>query len=183
MKEILGPYLMKSGKHAGEYLEELIFSDPDYVDVLSRYRKPIPGSNHLHEHLGALLESTPETIVLCPICRQRRVKYFLFLNSETVMDSLICCNNPDCQQTLKANHHNDYLLPLKLKAILSLKGKTLRKKTLRLLKGLVGLPPNPKAKDVFKIFIGEQLPVDNKCVFQKNKRPLVDAYQLSLDFK
>jgi len=183
MKEILGPYVMKGGRHAGKYLEELIFSNPEYIDISNRYRMPGKESNYFQKHLGLLLENTPETIVLCPICRKRRVKFFLFLNSETVMDSLICCDNPDCQQTLKSNHHNDYLLPLKLKIILSLKGKTLKMKALRLLKKVTGLPPSPKAEEVFKIFIGEPLPVDNECVFKENKRPVLEAYQLSLDFE
>lgn len=181
--EILEPYLMQSGKHAGEYLEELIFSDPDYIDVLNRYRKPGQENNQLQKHLQTLLESTPETIILCPVCRQRRVKYFLFLNSETVMETLVCCENPDCQQTLRSNHYNDYLLPLKLNLILSLKTKTLKKKALTLLKKMVGLPARPKAEEVFKIFIGEPLPCVNEGVPQKKERPPLLAWQLSLQFE
>ena len=183
MKEIIGPYLIQSGRYAGEYLEELVFKDPEYVATLNKYRQRGKEANKLQDHLKALLESTPETIILCPVCRQRRVKYFLFLNSETVMETLVCCENPDCQQTLRSNHYHDYLLPLKLNLILSLKTKTLKKKALTLLKKMVGLPARPKAEEVFKIFIGEPLPCVNEGVPQKKERPPLLAWQLSLQFE
>lgn len=155
MNEINEPYLFQTGKHAGEYLEELIFKNPDYIISLNNYRKG-KNINRLQNHLETLLENTPRYKKICPICGERTAKYFLFLNHEDINKNLVCCENYLCQTELKINHPQDYLLPIKLKTALSFRSKRLTKEALRLIKEAVGIR-KINANEIFSIFIGEQI--------------------------
>ncbi len=152
-----GPYLMQSGRFKGHYLEELMFSNPEFIVVLESYRQPGKSENALQRHLGLLLDSMPQTKTLCPICGEKSIKYFLFLNHETVLPELCCCESDVCRRQLRLNHPNDYLLPLKFRSVTAFKTKTLRSKTLGLIKRATGLKRQASAQDVFKTFIGEPL--------------------------
>lgn len=155
MYEIDGPYLFKQGKHAGEYLEEVVFKNPGYIIACNRYRDG-RNVNRFQKHLEALLENAPTTTKKCPICGEKSVKYFLFLNHEDVNEKLCCCENPECQNDLKMNHPGDYLLPIKLKSILVGRTKGQINAILRLIKKVTGIK-KVNAEDIFSIFIGEPL--------------------------
>lgn len=152
-----GPYLIQSGRFQGHYLEELMLSNPEYVFVLNSYRQAGKPENALQRHLRLLLESMPQTKVLCPICQTKSIKYFLFLNHETIMPELCCCESAACREHLRLNHPNDYLMPIKFSSMMVFKTKTLRAKSLSLIKRATGLKGRPDAEQIFKTFVGEPL--------------------------
>lgn len=163
------PYAFQSGRYKGRPVEEIIFEDPNFVGILLDHRERDKPANALHEHLDVLLDSFPKTSCMCPVCHRRAVKYFLFLNNETVSSNLICCEDPNCQAVLRRNHPNDYLFPIKLSSLFIFKKhKTLRGKVISLFKKIIGLRGKPKADQVFDIFCGKLI----------SKRPL----QLQIHF-
>lgn len=150
------PYVFQSGKYIGKAVEEVIFRDPSFVARLLSYREQgRAGNNSLYEHLDLLMEKIPETKTKCPVCGEKSVKYFLFLNSEDIYDTLVCCENADCKSHLRVNHPNDYLLPIKLSSLLSFRQKRLRKSFIALIKKTVGLRKVDPIK-IHEIFIGNQ---------------------------
>ncbi len=146
------PYFFQSGKYQGQSVEEVIFKDPAYIGILLSYRDNKNPGNALQRHLEVLLEKTPKTITKCPICGKRSVKYFLYLNNETVFKELVCCENPMCREKLQNNHPNDYLLPFKLSSLLVFKRKTLRKKVVSLFKSVLGLRGQVAPEKIYNIF-------------------------------
>ena len=149
------PYIFQSGRYKGRSVEEIIFENPNFISVLLDYRDRDKPANALQEHLDVLLDSFPKTSCMCPVCHQKTVKYFLYLNHETISRDLICCENPECQEVLHRNHPNDYLLPVKLSSLFVFnKHKTLRSKVISMFKKITGLRGKPKADQVFSIFCG-----------------------------
>lgn len=147
------PYIFQSGRYKGRSVEEIIFEDPNFICTLLEYRDRNKPANALQEHMDVLLDSFPQTECLCPVCHQRAVKYFLYLNHETISSNLVCCEDSDCQTVLHQNHPNDYLLPVKLSSLFVFnKHKTLRCKVISMFKKITGLRGKPKADQVFNIF-------------------------------
>lgn len=147
------PYIFQSGKYQGQSLEEVIFKDPNHIANLLYYKevgKMTEGV--LSRHLD-LLSRTPDTKLKCPVCHQKSVKYFLFLNSEDISHDLICCEDPACQSHLLVNHPNDYLLPMKLSSLVPLRQKNLRKKMVSLLKRALCLKGSLSAEQIFTAFV------------------------------
>ncbi len=149
------PYIFQSGKYKNLSIEEVILKDPAYIGVLLRYAQSSASGNGLHKHLSCLCDF-PRIQVDCPVCHKKRVRYFLYLNTTTISRDLICCDNPECQKILKANHPNDYLLPLKLSSLMIFKGKGLSSKFISLLKNLTGLKEQSKAEEILDVFINEK---------------------------
>ena len=147
------PYTFQSGKYRDKTVEEIVFKDLGYIGALLSYRDNNKSpSNALQQHLEVLMNTTPETVSKCPICHQESVKYFLYLNTETVSKDLICCDSPTCKQRLHDNHPNDYLLPLKLSSLLVFKQKTLRNKAVSLFKNILGLRGQLSSEKIYSIF-------------------------------
>lgn len=157
------PYTFRSGRYREHSVEEIVFEDPIFIakllDLKDKNKSP---DNALYRHLGVLMDSFPKTVSKCPICHQKSVKYFLYLNNETVSENLICCDDPVCQKTLRQDHLNDYLLPMKLSSILVFnRQKTLRGKVINLFKRVTGLRGKPQADKIFAAFIGNpSVPTD-----------------------
>lgn len=151
------PYIFQMGKYQGKTVEEIIFKDPAFIStLLNRQRDSRYGNSSLYEHLNLLMEKIPETKAKCPVCREKTVKYFLFLNSEDIYESLVCCENADCKNHLRISHPNDYLLPLKLSSLLPLKQKRIQKSFISLMKKVTGLKKmTPEL--IHTIFIGPTL--------------------------
>lgn len=151
------PYVFQSGKYKGKTVEEIIFKDPSFVAALLHYRGSNQAKNNaLYEHLDLLMEKIPETKMICPVCKQKTVKYFLFLNSEDIYQTLVCCENTDCKNHLRISHPNDYILPLKLSSLASFHQKRLRKSFISLLKKAIELK-KIEAQKIHQIFIGDSL--------------------------
>jgi hypothetical protein len=151
------PYVFQSGKYKGQTVEEIIFRDPSFIAKLLSYRKnDRVGNNSLYEHLDLMMGKFPETKMWCPVCKQRKIKYFLFLNSEDIYQTLVCCDNIDCKDHLRINHPNDYVLPLKLSSLLSFPQTRLRKSFISLLKKAIALKKIEPEK-INAIFIGDGL--------------------------
>lgn len=149
------PYVFQSGKYQGRSVEEIIFTDPIYIGILLSYKKDgKTASNALQEHLEILTNTIPETVAKCPVCGKRSVKYFLYLNNETISKDLICCDDVQCKERLQGNHPNDYLLPLKFSSLLVFKRKTLRKKVITLFKNVFGLRGPITPEKVYTLFFG-----------------------------
>lgn len=134
------PYIFQSGKYLGLSVEEIIFKDPAFVSVLLSYvDKSKTKSNALHQNLNYLIDIYPKTLIKCPFCNQRSVKYILYLNTETILKELVCCDQKACQIKLQSNHLNDYLIPFKLSSIEVFRKKTLQKKYIAIFKAIIGL--------------------------------------------
>lgn len=164
-KNCCQPYTFRSGRYKEHSVEEIIFEDPIFIArLLDLKDKNKASDNALYRHLRVLMDSFPKTVSKCPVCHQKSVKYFLYLNNETVSKDLICCDNPACQEILKRNHLNDYLLPMKLSSILVFnRQKTLRKKVINLFKRVTGLRGKPRADKIFDIFVGRPtVPIDTQ---------------------
>lgn len=154
-----GPYMLQSGRYKGRYLEDLIFNDPEYVLIMNKYRDETKQENAIQRHLHLLMENIPKTAMMCPVCKKRSVKYFLFLNSEDILPTLTCCESAACRESLKLDHPGDYLLPIKFQSMMIFNQKRLRKGCLKLIRKATGLNKKVSPEEVFRIFIGEPLKV------------------------
>lgn len=149
------PYIFRSGKYQGQSVEEIIFKDPAHIAKLLYHKEQgTMTDSALSRHLD-FISKTPDTKLKCPICKNKSVKYFLFLNSEDISKDLICCEDPSCQSHLLINHPNDYLLPMKLSSLMSFRKKTLKKKMVSLLKKSLCLSSSPTATQIFAAFVGD----------------------------
>lgn len=149
------PFIFQSGRYKNLSVEEVILKDPAHIGVLLRRMQSDASGNKLHKHLSCLCDF-PRIQVDCPVCHKKQVRYFLYLNTVTISKDLVCCDNPDCQKVLQANHPNDYLLPLKLSSLMVFKGKGLSSKFISLLKNLTGLKGQPKPEEILDVFINEK---------------------------
>jgi hypothetical protein len=113
-----GPYIIKSGKREGKSLEVLMFNDYSFLRWhLSKIRKARKGNqpmNDYQKHLEWLMiqaeSRTPE--MMCPICGNRKVKYFSVRYSRgtrrfSVSSNFTVCDSKECQNRIKAGAFGD----------------------------------------------------------------------------
>lgn len=109
-----------SGKHPGEYLERLMFTDYNYLDwflkFLNSQMKPDSVPNNFHNHLIRLINQGENRIAqkMCPQCGLKPIAYFSIRGYEKEGYSMsifyTCCNDDVCQNKLKNQSEKSVLL-------------------------------------------------------------------------
>ena len=164
MAEIIIPeslYAFKSGRHKGEYVENFVFRNTDYLfHVRNRKHRDIDA---LDRHLDFIFEAGSKlpTKTICQYCQQKMVKYFL-LNEDLLAPGLCCCDDLDCKAELKRLHPEARLMPFYLSSLGAFKKVVARKKAETFFKTIYGLPRTPTPEIVFSILreaMGEKKPM------------------------
>ena len=158
----LGPYQLKTGSHAGEYIEGFIFKNSDYLfHVRSINRRP---NDMLNKQLNFIFEAGNllSTQEICPFCKKNTVKFFLH-HEDFLLTGLTCCSENGCRMELKNLHPGIDLLPFCLYVLGSFKNKDAREKAEIFFKKVYGLPRFLTPQKVFNILkeamVGKDLPI------------------------
>jgi hypothetical protein len=144
------PYIFKSGRHQNECVESFIFKNSNYLFEV-RNRKHRTG-DALDKHLDFIFEAGDQlsTAKVCPFCQQKMVKYFLF-NHNLLLPELTCCQEHECQKSLKELHPTTNLIRFRLSSLGLFKKITARKKAEIFFKKIYGLPRRITPQIVFFI--------------------------------
>lgn len=153
MAEVIIPeslYAFKSGRHQGEYVENFVFRNTNYLfHVRNRKHRDIDA---LDRHLDFIFKAGSKlpTKIICPYCQQRAVKYFLF-NEYLLAPGLCCCDDPDCKVELKNLHPETRLMPFYLSSLGAFKKVNARRKAETFFRKIYGLPRTLTPEIVFSI--------------------------------
>lgn len=149
------PYVFKSGKHKDEYAESFIFKNSNYLFYV-RNRKHRT-EDALDKHLDFIFEAGCQlpTKTVCPFCKKKMVKYFLF-GKDLLLPGLICCEDADCRKELKSLRPGINLIPFRFSSLGLFKKITVRRKAEIFFKRIYGLPRRITPQIVFSM-LGEAL--------------------------
>lgn len=162
-----GPYFFKnSSRFPGQALESFILKDSEvFFSFLKRIHRE---KDSLNDHLEFLLKASNywETKFICPICREKPVKYFIFLNFNYLSSDLTCCDSEYCKHELRSGRENSSFRKINLKGFASFKSDKNRKQAEVLLRKVLGLKKDLSAEEVFS-FIKEGYDKHLKLLSQK----------------
>ena len=112
------PYTIKSGKREGKSLGVLMFNEYSFLrwhfgEMEKRYTTGT-GRNDYHRHLIWILKRGEDRKpkMECPVCGQRKVKYFSVrfsrgINRFSVSSQYTCCQSNECKKMLRAGAFSD----------------------------------------------------------------------------
>jgi hypothetical protein len=106
-----GPYRLKEGKNEGDYVETLIFTNPAAFWELVN-KSPNCG-NGLGGHLNFLLSVPLSPIMTCPLCCDKKVRYFADHDKLSVLHT--ACH--DCLSGLLARYPNRTIYNIELNTL------------------------------------------------------------------
>lgn len=143
------PYVLRSGKHEGQFIEEFIFKDSDYLFHLRA--RDYAENNVLKKYLdfvfyaGYLLKTSH----YCPFCKEELVKFFLFRGTH-FSENLTCCDKPECRAKLKEICPGYDLKPFRISTLGEFKKKNHREAAEIFFKRIYGFPRRVTSEQIFK---------------------------------
>lgn len=149
-----GPYFFQNSKRfQGKFLESFIFNNSEVFyrlesrpvrqegDVLSRQIKFL-----------ILASKELESEKVCQFCKEKKIKFFLFLDYRILDFRLSCCDQPACKEALKFGRGESYLMPLNLNGLRQFRGKTMRKKAELFFRQAFGIKKGASPIEIFNKF-------------------------------
>ena len=154
-----GPYRIRSGKNAGNTLEQLMFQKPHLVFYWEKLQRGSRGNkNKLHPHLEWLLRQgeNRRAKILCPQCRKRPVAYFSVVYSGRDDFSLgtpfTCCGNDECYNKLESLALAPLeVLPLRF-SVMKKRSRLFQRKVVELFRRVFRLPKPLGVEESFMFF-------------------------------
>src|SRR6056297_357920 len=162
--EPLGPYVLGSGKKAGQAVELIIFHDYRWLKSLynKQKRKKVPEErkNRLHLHLDWLMNKADKAkpLMLCPHCGQKKIELISALGSDKYGFSMgtkfSCCLEAQCKQNLLswAGGGASLIIPAKIFSVSHFKKRADQKKFIKILRHLYGLEGKLSKEAAFAFF-------------------------------
>lgn len=152
-----------SGKHPGEYLERLMFTDYNYLDwflkFLNSRMKPDSVPNDFHSHLIWLLGQGQNRIaqMKCPQCGLFPITQFSIMGHAQEGYSMSayfnCCDKPECEQRLRAmSEKSVLLLDAKFTSIIFFTYKSDEQRFVAMLKEIFRLEGRMTPQKAFEFF-------------------------------
>jgi len=154
------PYVFKTGSHQGQTMEDLFFKEAGFITWLKNKSGTLP--YQLWQHLVYLIEASRllEVKMICPVCKQNKVKYFFLLPKNVVSERYTCCDNPTCRQAIRSRYQIEREFLIKFEALEQLPRKELKDKAGRLFKKVFGLPRKLQKNATFELFKKAHLRID-----------------------
>jgi|GEM_PF-2099459 len=182
--EILVPksiYVFQSGKHIGDAAENFIFRNSDYLFYV-RNRKH-HDKDVLDQHLDFIFEAGAklQTKKICPFCKKKTVKFFLF-DSLFFLEGLTSCEDNLCKETLKSLHPGISLAPFLISTLGNFKKAGPRKKAEAFFRKVFGMPRRITPAIVFSMLraaVGDQESLKPQPLKKKVKKETVTQMELS----
>ncbi|MFA5986380.1 MAG: hypothetical protein WC819_03470 [Parcubacteria group bacterium] len=160
--EPTGPYILQSGPKKGLSIEQLMFSNYEWLVFMKNFlnEKSPDAKNQLHKHIEWVLGqgSRRSPTMICPQCGKRPVSYFSYLGSEQFGYSMgatyTCCNDEDCIHRLSTRgiEKKPAFLSIDHSSIIHFKSKRDQKKVVDILKKCYELPKRLTKETLFAFF-------------------------------
>ena len=156
-----GPYVIKSGKKKGTYVEKLIFDDPGWlISKRNRLIREARQNDDLYKHLEWIFVQgeTRRISRICPQCFQRTISYFSFKGSKSRGYSIgclfTCCHDTACrtQLVLKGTGKKPTLLPVKLSSLHHFMLKKDKIRVAEVFRECFNLSKDASAEEIFNLF-------------------------------
>ncbi len=157
-----GPYVIQSGKHAGQVLELLMFRDYPFLSFMLKRLKGHfwKKKNKFHLHLEWLMQGgeNRQPKMICPQCKKQTVEYFSIIYGHSggfsISPLYTCCGQEKCKEQLRAMALGkpQRLMPFRSSTIKRFSTIAGRKEVVGLYKRVFGLPERLTRQVAFEFF-------------------------------
>lgn len=156
------PYVIKSGKKAGESLEHMMFTDYPWMDYMFRRLESTQAANPnlFHRQLKWLMGRGENRIptMPCPICNISPVAYMWMAFESYGMEAhwqMSCCRQLGCIQDLRERTEGRGEIVVPKFSLFLRKREDSRATILRVFRDIFGLPPRITQQVAFEFFSRE----------------------------